>query len=106
MCADLGLQVCKRDTKEQGAWRSCGHDGNVLTVCCVLKVGSDCLQLSLEQLLCRPADAVLAEALSRLSVFAHDNAGWIESIDINPFVVLAKGQGAVAVDALIIPSQG
>lgn len=45
----------------------------------------------------------LAEALSRLSVFAHENRDRIDSIDINPFLVLPKGQGAVAVDALIIP---
>jgi len=53
-----------------------------------------------------PADVdALAEALSRLSVFAHENVGRIESIDINPFLVLPKGQGAFAVDALIIPSK-
>ena len=53
-----------------------------------------------------PADVdALAEALSRLSVFAHENAEWIESIDINPFLVLPKGQGAFAVDALIVPSK-
>ena len=51
-----------------------------------------------------PADIdALAEALSRLSVFAHDNAERIESIDINPFLVLPKGRGAFAVDALIVP---
>lgn len=50
-----------------------------------------------------PADTdALAEALSRLSVFAHENADKIESIDINPFLVLPKGQGAYAVDALIV----
>lgn len=48
----------------------------------------------------------LAEALSRLSVFAHENADRIESIDINPFLVLPKGHGAFAVDALIVPSVG
>ncbi len=52
-----------------------------------------------------PADIdALAEALSRLSQFAHENRDRIESIDINPFLVLPKGQGALAVDALIIPS--
>jgi len=51
-----------------------------------------------------PADVdALAEALSRLSVFAHDNAERIDSIDINPFLVLPKGRGAFAVDALIVP---
>jgi acyl-CoA synthetase (NDP forming) len=53
-----------------------------------------------------PADIdALAEALSKLSLFAHENAERIESIDINPFLVLAKGQGAFAVDALIVPRQ-
>ncbi len=52
----------------------------------------------------QPADVdALAEALSRLSEFAHENADRIESIDINPFLVLPKGQGAFAVDALIVP---
>ena len=52
-----------------------------------------------------PADVdALAEALSRLSVLAHANADRIESIDINPFLVLPKGEGAFAVDALIVPS--
>ncbi|MCZ6862306.1 MAG: acetate--CoA ligase family protein [Alphaproteobacteria bacterium] len=53
-----------------------------------------------------PADVdALAEALSRLSVFAHENADRIQSIDINPFLVLPKGRGAFAVDALIVPSR-
>ena len=53
-----------------------------------------------------PADIdALAEALSMLSQFAHENAQQIESIDINPFLVLPKGQGAFAVDALIVPNK-
>lgn len=49
-----------------------------------------------------PADLdALADALSRLSVFAAANAGRIESIDINPFIALPEG--GVAVDALIVP---
>ncbi len=49
-----------------------------------------------------PSDIdALAEALSRLSVFAAENADKIETIDVNPFIVLPKG--AVAVDALIVP---
>ena len=43
----------------------------------------------------------LANALARLSVFAAENAEVIETIDINPFLVLSDG--AVAVDALIVP---
>jgi acyl-CoA synthetase (NDP forming) len=49
-----------------------------------------------------PADTkALAETLSRLSVFAAENADRLESIDINPFVVLPEG--AVALDAVIVP---
>jgi acyl-CoA synthetase (NDP forming) len=47
--------------------------------------------------------SALAKALSRLSVFAATNADRIESIDINPFVVLSEGEGALALDALIVP---
>ena len=43
----------------------------------------------------------LASALSRLSVFAAAWPDGIESIDINPFVALPDG--AVALDALIVP---
>lgn len=49
-----------------------------------------------------PSDInALAEALSKLSVFAAANADAIETIDVNPFIVLPSG--AVAVDALIVP---
>jgi acetate---CoA ligase (ADP-forming) len=51
-----------------------------------------------------PSDIdALADALSKLSVFAASHADKIDSIDINPFVVHSKG--AVAVDALIVPVQ-
>jgi acetate---CoA ligase (ADP-forming) len=51
-----------------------------------------------------PADIdALAAALARLSAVAAANANAIESIDVNPFLVRAKGQGAVALDALVIP---
>lgn len=50
----------------------------------------------------QPADIdALAKALSQLSLFAASNAETIASIDINPFLVLPKGQGAIAVDAFI-----
>jgi acyl-CoA synthetase (NDP forming) len=50
-----------------------------------------------------PADIdALAAALARLSVIAA-HADALESIDVNPFIVRAKGQGAVALDALVIP---
>jgi acyl-CoA synthetase (NDP forming) len=45
----------------------------------------------------------LFAALARLSQFAAAHADTIESVDINPFLVLPEGQGAVALDALIIP---
>jgi acetate---CoA ligase (ADP-forming) len=51
-----------------------------------------------------PADEdALAEAVARLSVYAARYADAIESIDINPFVVMPRGQGALALDALIVP---
>lgn len=43
----------------------------------------------------------LAEMLARLSVFAHRAGPRLSSIDLNPVIVLAEGQGAYAVDALI-----
>jgi len=53
----------------------------------------------------RPAADVdaLAAALARLSALAAAHADAIESIDVNPFLVRANGQGAVALDALVIP---
>lgn len=48
-----------------------------------------------------PADIdALAEALSRLSVYADRHRDAIETIDINPLVVLPKG--VMAVDALVV----
>jgi len=50
-----------------------------------------------------PADIdALAQALSRLSVYAAAHGDVIESIDINPLLIRAKGEGAVAVDAMIL----
>lgn len=45
----------------------------------------------------------LARALASLSQFAAANADTIDSMDINPFLVLPEGAGAVALDAVIIP---
>lgn len=51
-----------------------------------------------------PSDEdALADAISRLSVYAARHEDAIESIDINPFVVLPRGEGAMALDALIVP---
>ena len=53
-----------------------------------------------------PADLdALAAALSRLSLFAAAQRGRFTSIDINPLLVRAKGEGAAALDALIVTSQ-
>ncbi len=50
-----------------------------------------------------PADlAALAAALSRLSCFAAANAGAIESLDVNPFLVRPEGEGALALDAVLV----
>jgi len=52
-----------------------------------------------------PSDIhALAEAMVKLSVFASENAERISSIDINPFIVRPMGEGAIGVDALIIPT--
>jgi acetate---CoA ligase (ADP-forming) len=53
----------------------------------------------------RPAADIdaLAAALARLSAVAAAHADAIETIDVNPFLVRPKGQGAVALDALVIP---
>ncbi|MES2227304.1 MAG: acetate--CoA ligase family protein [Pseudomonadota bacterium] len=54
-----------------------------------------------------PSDEdALANAIAALSVYAARHEAAIESIDINPFVVLPRGQGALALDALIVPSAG
>jgi acyl-CoA synthetase (NDP forming) len=51
-----------------------------------------------------PADVdALAELLSTVSVFAAREGARIESVDLNPVRVLPKGQGCVALDALIVP---
>ena len=51
-----------------------------------------------------PSDIdALADALVALSQFAACHADTLASIDVNPFVVLPKGQGAVALDCLVVP---
>lgn len=49
----------------------------------------------------RDLDAI-ARALARLSQFAHVNRERITEIDVNPFLVMPEGEGAVALDALIV----
>lgn len=50
----------------------------------------------------RDLDAA-ARAIAALSVYAVANAGRFESIEINPLFVRAAGDGALALDALIVP---
>jgi acetate---CoA ligase (ADP-forming) len=50
-----------------------------------------------------PADiAALAEMAARLSWLAYDLRNNVEEMDLNPVVVLPTGQGALAVDALVV----
>ena len=44
----------------------------------------------------------LARAVAALSRFAAAHADVVESVDVNPFVVLPEGDGGLALDALIV----
>ena len=46
--------------------------------------------------------AALVDLMVRLSEFAADHAAEIESIDLNPVIVHAQGEGVSVVDALIV----
>ena len=46
--------------------------------------------------------AALAAAVAALSRFAVAHADTVESVDVNPFVVLPEGEGGLALDALIV----
>jgi acetate---CoA ligase (ADP-forming) len=46
----------------------------------------------------------LADALARLSRFAAAQGPRLKSLDINPFLVLPEGKGALALDAVILPA--
>lgn len=51
-----------------------------------------------------PADEeALAEAIATLSVYAARHGDVLESIDINPLLVLPRDGGALALDALMVP---
>ena len=50
-----------------------------------------------------PADVdALVEVLLKMSDFALSVGQWVEEVDINPLAVLPRGQGARALDALVI----
>ncbi len=52
-----------------------------------------------------PADLeALAQALAALSRFAAAQGAALTSVDINPFLVLPEGQGAMALDAVVVPA--
>ena len=54
-----------------------------------------------------PADvAALAHALMAMGVFAHQYGQQFDSFEINPLIVLPKGQGVIAVDALLLCDNG
>ena len=48
----------------------------------------------------------LADAVAALSRFAAAHAEVVESVDVNPFVVLPEGEGGLALDALIVGRTG
>jgi acyl-CoA synthetase (NDP forming) len=52
----------------------------------------------------KPADVkALVDTIMKVQRLAVEQADTIDEIDINPIVVLPKGKGAVALDALVIP---
>lgn len=54
-----------------------------------------------------PSDIdALADVLVNVSQFAAAHADDVETIDLNPVLVLPKGEGVVALDALVVPRRG
>lgn len=53
-----------------------------------------------------PADVdALAEAIARLSHFGAAQGDRLRSVDVNPFLVLPRGEGAMALDAVLVTAQ-
>ena len=51
-----------------------------------------------------PSDVdALADVLVKLATFAAAHPDDLETIDLNPVLVRPKGQGVVALDALVVP---
>lgn len=50
--------------------------------------------------------AALEATILKLSDFAVAQAAHVESVDLNPVLVMPRGEGCVAVDALIVKSEG
>jgi hypothetical protein len=50
----------------------------------------------------RADEESVVSALIALGRLAHDLGDALESIDVNPFVALPAGQGALALDALVV----
>ncbi len=54
-----------------------------------------------------PSDIdALADVLVQLSQFAAAHRDDVETVDLNPVLVLPKGEGVVALDALVVPRRG
>jgi acyl-CoA synthetase (NDP forming) len=53
-----------------------------------------------------PVDVnALAEAIARLSHFAASNAARLQSVEINPLLVLPQGRGVIALDAVLVTTE-
>ena len=49
--------------------------------------------------------AAFVDAVLGVAAFVEEWAGAIREVDVNPLLVLEKGQGCMAVDALIVPAR-
>ena len=47
-------------------------------------------------------EAALCETLARLSLFAAQHAGSLQSLDVNPLLVRPEGHGVLALDAALV----
>jgi hypothetical protein len=49
--------------------------------------------------------AAFVDAVLGVAAFVEDWAGAVREVDVNPLLVLERGQGCMAVDALIVPAR-